>query len=146
MATPNVYLTFDGECEKAFEFYRSVFGGTFKDLNRFGEMPPSDDMPPMPDEVKDKIMHVSLPMDNGTVLMGSDTMPGHGGPLVKGNNFSISLHPSSRKETEQLFSALSKGGQVTMPLEDTFWGAYFGMCVDPFGIQWMMNYDEPANE
>lgn len=146
MAAANVYLTFDGECEETFEFYRSVLGGAFKNLSRFGEVPPSEDMPPLSEEAKNRIMHAALPLDEGTILMGSDTMPSQGEPVVKGNNFSISLTTSSREEADKLFTAFSENGKVTMPLEDTFWGAYFGMWTDQFGIQWMVNYDEPVNE
>lgn len=145
MAAINVYLTFDGECEEAFRFYQSVLGGEFDNLSRFGDIPPMEDMPPIPVEAKDRIMHVALPMDGGTILMGSDTMPGLGEPLVKGNNFSVSLNVNSREEADELFNGLSKNGKVTMPLENTFWDAYFGMWTDQFGIQWMVNFDDPAN-
>ena len=142
MAELNVYLTFDGDCEAAFNFYHSVFGGQIPHIGRFGEMPPQEGMPPLSDEVKNRIMHVSLPISKETVLMGSDTMPGM--PFTKGNNFSLSVNAHSREEAEKLFNALSEGGTVTMPLADTFWGAYFGMWTDKFGINWMVNYDDPA--
>lgn len=142
MATANIYLTFDGECEAAFKFYQSVLGGEIPMWNRFGEMPPQEGMPPLTEEHKNRIMHVTLPFSTETVLMGSDSMPGiH--KITKGNNFSISLNAQSRAEAEKLFNGLSEGGNVTMPLQDTFWGAYFGMWEDKFGIQWMVNYDDP---
>lgn len=143
MATLNVYLTFDGNCEEAFTFYHSVFGGEAPYFGRFGEMPPQEGMPPVSDELKNRIMHVALPISQETVLMGSDTMPGMH-DYKAGNNFSLSLNTSSREEADNLFKRLSEGGTVTMPLQDTFWGAYFGMWVDQFGIQWMVNYDDPA--
>lgn len=142
MAELNVYLTFDGDCEEAFKFYHSVFGGEIPFMGRFGDMPPSEEMPPLSDDAKNRIMHVSLPISQETVLMGSDTMPGM--PYNKGNNFSLSLNTHSREEAEKYFNALSEGGTVTMPLSDTFWGAYFGMWTDKFGINWMVNYDDPA--
>ena len=142
MATANIYLTFDGECEAAFTFYQSVLGGETPMWNRFGEMPPQEGMPPLSEEHKNRIMHVTLPISNETMLMGSDTMPGMN-VCTKGNNFSISLNAQSRAEAEKLFNGLSEGGNVTMPLQDTFWGAYFGMWEDKFGIQWMVNYDDP---
>lgn len=143
MATLNVYLTFDGECEEAFKFYQSVFGKEIPMWNRFGEMPPQEGMPPISDDVKNRIMHVSLPISDETVLMGSDAMPGMH-QVQKGNNFSLSLNANSREEAESIFNKLSEGGVVTMPLADTFWGAYFGMWTDKFGINWMVNYDDPA--
>lgn len=143
MATVNAYLTFEENCEAAFNFYKSAFGGEFKDLNRFGEMPPQEGMPPLSEEMKNRIMHVSLPISAETILMGSDTMPGMSPGMTAGNNFSIALGVGSKEEADKLFAALSVGGKVTMPLEITFWGAYFGMWTDQFGINWMVNYDLP---
>lgn len=143
MATVNVYLTFNGNCEAAFNFYKSVFGGEFPYIGRFGEMP-SEDGKQIPEEEKNKIMHVSLPISEETMLMGSDTGGEWSSNFKEGNNFSLSLNANSRDEAEKLFNALSEGGQVTMPLADTFWGAYFGMWTDKFGINWMVNYDNPA--
>ncbi len=136
--TLSIYLNFDGNCRDAFEFYRSVFGGDFISLSTFGEGP--DDMP-IPEDEKDRIMHVSLPVGD-SVLMGSDTSNAFGGPPhQQGNNFSVSCHPRSREETDRLFAAISAGGAVTMPLDDMFWGSYFGSCIDKFGISWMFNHD-----
>ncbi len=143
MATVNAYLTFDGNCEAAFNFYKSAFGKEFKDLNRFGEMPAQEGMPPLSEEMKNRIMHVSLPISAETILMASDTMPGMSPAINAGNNFSISLGVNSKEEADKLFGTLSAGGKVTMPLEVTFWGAYFGMWTDQFGINWMINYDLP---
>lgn len=143
MATVNVYLTFNGNCKEAFDFYKSVFGGEFPYVGTFGEMPPQKEMP-VSEEDKDKIMHISLPISQETMLMGSDAGGGWSDKLTEGNNFSLSLNANSREETEKLFNELSAGGNVTMPLADTFWGAYFGMWTDKFGINWMVNYDDPA--
>lgn len=143
MATVNTYLTFDGNCEAAFEFYKSAFGGEFKDVTRFGEMPPQEDMPPLSDELKNRLMHVNLPISAETTLMGSDILPHMGTSFNVGDNFSISLGVNSQEEADKLFAALSADGKVTMPLEVTFWGAYFGMWEDKFGINWMVNYDLP---
>lgn len=140
MATVNIYLNFEGNCEEAFSFYAEAFGVTNVVWNRFADMPPSPEFP-ISEEMKQKIMHVSLPISSETVLMGSDVMPGMK-PLQKGDNFSISVGVDSREEADALFAKLSAGGEVTMPLQDTFWGAYFGMWVDKFGIQWMINYDD----
>lgn len=143
MATINAYLTFDGTCEEAFNFYKSVFGGDFPMVGKFGDMPPQEGMPPISDEVKNRIMHMSLPISAETVLMGSDTMPGIHDHQV-GNNISLSINTDSREEADRIFTGLSAGGKVSMPLADTFWGAYFGMWTDKFGINWMVNYDDPA--
>ncbi len=142
MATTNTYLNFNGNCEEAFNFYKSVFGGEFNYIGRFGEMPPSDEFT-VSERDKNKVMHVSLPTGS-SVLMGSDNGEQYEASFVKGNNFSVSINADSREEAENLYNGLSAGGQVTMPMSDTFWGAYFGMFTDKFGINWMVNYDEPA--
>ena len=138
--TLNTYLTFENSCREAFEFYQSVFGGEFSEFQTFGDGPP--DMG-IPDEAKSLVMHVSLPIGD-SILMGSDSNPafGGGGPVV-GNNFSISFVPESREEADQKFAALSDGGEAGMPMQEMFWGAYFGTCTDRFGINWMINYDPP---
>lgn len=141
MTTVNAYLNFDGDCREAFEFYRSVFGGDFTYLGTFGEMPPQEGMPPVPDSEKDKIMHVSLPISRETTLMGSDTGGEWASNFIKGNNISISINTDSQKEADRLFNELSEDGNVTMPMDKTFWGAYFGMFTDKFGINWMVNVD-----
>jgi PhnB protein len=86
-------------------------------------------------------MHVSLPISKETILMGSDSTS-FSGNVTFGNNFSVSINAGSREEADRLFSGLSNGGKVIMPMETTFWGAYFGMFVDQFGINWMINFDE----
>lgn len=142
MATTNTYLNFNGNCEEAFLFYKSVFGGEFTYIGRFGEMPPSEEFS-VSEADKDKVMHVSLPIGS-SVLMGSDNGEHYAASFVKGNNFSVSINAESREEADKLFNGLSVGGQATMPMSDTFWGAYFGMFTDRFGINWMVNYDDPA--
>ena len=135
----STYLTFDGNCREAFDFYRSVFGGEFQTLSTFGDGP--EDMG-VPDAEKDKIMHVSLAI-GASVLMGSDRGP-FGPPLVAGNNFSLSVESGSREESDELLAKLSAGGTVGMPMGDAFWGAYFGMCADQFGINWMVSWEPTA--
>ncbi len=139
MATINTYLTFNGNCEEAFNFYKSVFKSEFSYIGRFGKMPKSDDYS-VSDEDTNKIMHVSLPIVN-TVLMESDTGGDWAPSFIQGNNFSVSINTNSVNEADSLFNALSNGGQVT-PMNHTFWGAYFGMFTDKFGISWMVNFDE----
>lgn len=134
----NSYLHFDDNCREAFEFYRSLFGGEFDLILTFAEGPA--DMPPLPENEQNRIMHVSLPVGGG-VLMGSDSCSAFGGPPAVGNNFSISVSADSREETERLFAGLSDGGKVEMEPQDMFWGSYFGMCTDRFGINWMVSHD-----
>ena len=146
MASVNVYLNFNGNCEEAFNFYKSVFGGDFPYIGRFKDMPPQEGMPPLPAEMGNKIMHVSLPISKETMLMGSDTGGEWAPSFVQGNNFSISINAASKEEADRLFAGLSNGGKVTMPLADTFWGDYFGMWEDKFGVNWMMSYNDGSQK
>jgi PhnB protein len=136
MAAINPYLTFNGNCDQAFEFYKSVFGGEFLSKMRFTDM---DTGHPVPEAEKNRIMHVTLPI-GPTVLMGSDSISSVG-PVTAGDNFSIAIKVESEAEADKLFAGLSAGGKVTMPMGKVFWGAYFGMFTDKFGIQWMISYD-----
>jgi PhnB protein len=137
MKAVNPYLNFSGNCDEAFNFYRSVFGGEFSTQMRFKEVPPEAQMHTTEGE---KTMHVALPIGQGTVLMGSDR-PAAMGPVTTGDYASLSITTDSEAEATRVFNGLSAGGQVTMPLEKTFWGSYFGMFTDRFGIQWMVSYD-----
>lgn len=142
MPTINIYLTFDGNCREAFEFYQLVFGGEFLHIGTFGEMPPQEGIPPLPEEMKKRLMHISLPISKETILMGSDI--GNWGPEFKvGNNFSVSVNTESKVEADKIFADLSAGGSVTMPMENSFWGSYFGMIAGKFGVNWMVNYAFP---
>jgi len=145
MASVNAYLTFNGDCEAAFLFYKSVFGGDFSYIGKYKDMPPTDgsSVPPKDGE---KIMHVSLPISQETILMGSDSSETYGQATVIGNNVSISINTNSKDEADKLFNGLSASGKVTMPMNETFWGAYFGMFTDKFGIHWMVNYDKNVPE
>jgi len=145
MARVNTYLNFKTETEAAFNFYKSVFGTEFTamGISRFGDIPPQDGMPPMSDEVKNLVMHIELPILGGHLLMGTDAPESMGFQLNFGNNSHISLEPDTREDTRRLFEALSAGGQITMPLDDMFWGAYYGSCTDKFGVNWMVNCYEP---
>ncbi|MGD9556473.1 MAG: VOC family protein [Mangrovibacterium sp.] len=144
MAGVSTYLNFKRETEQAFNYYRTVFGTEFmgNGFMRFKDVPPSDDMPPMPDEDKDLIMHVGLPILGGHILMGTDAPESCGFNLQIGNNVYITLMPDSREETRRLFKALSEGGKVEQELQDMFWGDYYGSCRDKFGVQWMFNCSE----
>ena len=140
MAQINPYLNFKGNCEEAFNFYKSVFGGEFPYVGRYKDMPPQDGMPPMPAEVGEKIMHMSLPI-GGNMLMGSDAGGDWAPAIVVGNNITISISAESREDADRIFNGLAEGGNITMPLADTFWGDYFGMLTDKFEINWMMSYN-----
>jgi PhnB protein len=133
----DTYLKFDGNCREAFEFYRSAFNGEFLTLQTFGDGPPGMGVDPA---YLDRVMHVSLPI-GPSVLMGSDAAPGFGPPIISGNNFSIMIHAGSREEADSMLAKLSAGGLVTMPLQDTFWGAYFGSLTDKFGVNWQIHYN-----
>ncbi len=139
MATINPYLNFNGNTEQAFNFYKSVFGNEFIEFQRFGDTPAGDNLS---ETDKQKIMHVSLPIGANNHLYGTDFLESMGHKLQKGNNCSLSLSVISKPEADELFSKLSIGGVIDMPLADMFWGAYFGMCTDKFGMQWMVNYDK----
>lgn len=141
MTSINPYLIFNGDCEAAFLLYQSVFGGEFPYMGKFKDMPPSDNNPPITDGDGEKIMHISLPIGGGSILMGSDSNAASGS-VKMGDNVSLSINTDSRAEADRLFNGLSSGGTVKMPMEKTFWGAYFGMFVDKFGIHWMINFDE----
>ena len=137
MPALNPYLNFNNNTEEAFNFYKSVFGGEFAMVMRFKDVPAEFKGPAHEDN---KVMHISLPIAGGGMLMGSD-VPEAMGKVVPGNNIQLSVTPASREEADKLFNGLSAGGQVTMPMADAFWGAYFGMCEDKFGIRWMINFD-----
>lgn len=131
----NTYLAFDGNCREAMTFYQECLGAELQ-VMPFSEAPCN-----IPPEAKDRVMHARL-AKGPAVLMASDTMPGM--PFQQGSNFSVSLNCESLQETERIFTALGKDGKVTMPLQDTFWGAHFGMLTDQFGIQWMLHFEKPT--
>jgi PhnB protein len=140
MAAINPYLVFNGNCEEAFNYYKSVFGVEFQMISKFKDMPGGEC--PVADE--NKIMHVSMAIGNkGDVLMGSDNGSGMG-DVVVGNNFSISVTTGSEEETKKIFDGLAAGGKTTMPLASTFWSPLFGMLTDKFGINWMVSFDNQS--
>ena len=136
------YLSFNGNCREAFDFYVSVFGGEYAFVQTFGDAPVDIGVP---DVEKGNIMHATLQLGDG-LLMGSDMPSTMGPPRTIGNNFSLTYPTQSREETDDLFAKVSEGGTVTMPLQDQFWGAYFGACVDKFGIQWQFNFETPREQ
>ena len=143
MASTSTYLNFSRNTEEAFIFYKSVFGGEFFGTPmRFGDIPPMEGMPPIAEEDKNLIMHIELAIVGGHMLMGTDAPESFGFTVNFGNNVHINLQPDTREETKTLFDALSVGGKSTMPLQDMFWGDYYGSCTDKFGVQWMFNCRE----
>lgn len=138
MAAINPYLNFNGNTEEAFNFYKSVFGGDFLRLERFKDTPEGDKMS---EQDKEKIMHISFPIGKQNLLMATDALESMGQKLVPGNNFYIAVSVESKEEAKKIFDGLAAGGKIEMPLADAFWGAYFGMLKDKFGIQWMVSYE-----
>ena len=140
MAQTSTYLNFDRTTEAAFTFYKSVFGTEFVNgITRHGDVPVPEGQPGPSDEDKQLVVNVQLPILGGHLLMGTDVPESMGVKLNQGNNVYICLHPDTRAEADALFAALSDGGHVQMPLQEMFWGDYFGSLVDRFGVQWMIN-------
>jgi PhnB protein len=140
MARVSTYLNFTRSTEGAFSFYKTVFGTEFSvPIQRMGDVPPQEGAPPLPDEDKNLVMHVALPILGGHVLMGTDAPESMGFTVTFGNNIYINLEPDTRTETDRLFGALSENGTVETPLQEMFWGAYFGSLTDKFGVRWMLN-------
>src|SRR5262245_3905471 len=140
MARVRTCLNFPGSTEKAFLFYKSVFGSDFTTpIHRFLELRLQSGEPPVEDADKNLVMHVELPILDGHVLTGTDAPESVRFSLTTGNNMSINIEPDTRTETDRLFKRLSDGGHVEMPLQETFWGGYLGSLTDRFGIRWMVN-------
>ena len=132
----NVYLFFNGNCEEAINFYKDATGGTIESMQRYGDAPM-----PCSDTQKNKIMHGVMDV-NGAKVMFSDAPENQ--DVVFGGNFSLALDFRDAATMQHAFDALSgSGGAVTMPLQDQFWGARFGMCTDKYGVNWMFNMDQP---
>jgi PhnB protein len=140
MARVSTYLNFPRSTEEAFLFYKSVFGTEFAaPIHRFSDIPPNPGQPPLAEADRNLVMHVELPILAGHVLMGTDAPESMGFSLTQGNNVFINLEPDTRGETDRLFRALSAGGKVDMPLQEMFWGGYFGSLADRYGVRWMFN-------
>lgn len=140
MTTVNTYLTFKGNCEQVFDFYKAAFGGEFTFLGRFKDMPQDDPNYKADESELNKIMHITLPIGN-TVLMGSDTGGEWAEKVTVGNNFAVSINTDSKEEADRLFDKLSENGEIGMSMSSTFWGSYFGMFTDQFGVNWMVSFD-----
>ncbi|MEE1899673.1 VOC family protein [Flavobacterium rakeshii] len=135
MKAVNPYLNFNGNTEEAFNFYKSVFGGEFVTIMRFGETPGCESMP---ETEKNGIMHIALPLGS-SLLMGTD-VPKSMEQVKFGTNSSITIDSESREEADRYFNGLAEGGKIGMPMDNMFWGAYYGMLTDKFGVQWMINF------
>ncbi len=145
MAKVSTYLNFKRNTEEAFNFYKKVFGSEFTGgIMRFSDIPASVNMPPLPEADRNLVMHVSLPILGGHILMGTDAPESMGFKINSGNNVYLNLEPDTRAETQKLFMALSEGGTVEQELQDMFWGDYYGSCKDKFGVQWMFNCYEKS--
>ena len=145
MSKVSIYLNFSGKTEEAFNFYKSVFKTEFATpIMYMRDVPTSPDMPPLQENEKGMVMHACLPILGGTQIMGTDSLESMGHKTKIGNNMTINLEPDTREETQHLFEALSEGGSEIMPMQDMFWGAYWGCCLDRYGIRWMFNHTPQA--
>lgn len=138
MATVNPYIYFNGNCEEAFNFYKTVFQKDFTYIGRYKDVPSTDRQ--VFQETDEKIMHVSLPISQETVLMGADNTEAYN-ELLAFSNFSLIVHTDEKEEADRLFNELSNGGQIKMPMNLTFWGSYYGICIDKFGIMWKLTIE-----
>jgi PhnB protein len=144
MTRLHTYLNFAGNAEEAFDFYRSVFGGEFSSVVRFKDLPIEGVS--IPEEDQGKVMHMALPIGKDDILMASDTLRSLGHELVQGNNAYVSVHPESKEEADRIFSALSQGAEIEMPIGDQVWAGYYGALKDKFGVMWMVNYSPPRDD
>lgn len=126
------YLLFNGNCAEAFKFYEQTLGGKIEGIMNFAGSPAAEHAPP---EWGDKVLHASMTLGDQR-LMGSDAPPGN---YQQPQGLSVSISLNDRDKAEQIFNALAQDGKTTMPFQKTFWAAGFGMCVDRFGIPWMVN-------
>jgi PhnB protein len=137
MALINPHINFNGNAEEAFNFYKSVFGGEFAKIIRFKDI--SSPEYPISENEANKIMHIALPIGEN-ILMANDVPESMGQVNENENRSKISISAESREEAEKLFSGLSAGGNIEMPIDDSPWGSYFGMFRDKFGIEWMVDF------
>jgi PhnB protein len=137
MATLNPHINFNGNAEEAFIFYKSVFGGEFTKVMRMKDFPNPEF--PLPEEDTNKIMHIALPIGS-TMLLGNDVPSFMGKTNENENRSKISVSAASKNEADQVFSGLSEGGAVEVPMVNSPWGSYFGMFRDKYGIEWMVEY------
>jgi len=135
-----ISLSFNGFAEEAFNFYKKVFKTEFRVIQYYKDMPPMEGFPSAPDSVKDKVLHMELPLGGDALLFGSDSLEQMGRASKAGNNFAISLDTSSIEEANSIFNGLAEGGKVDMPIAMMFWGAYHGSLTDKYGIRWTISF------
>lgn len=135
MPTLHPHLFFNGKAEEAFTFYQSIFGGEAQ-MHRYKDTPGQT----FPESHQNRLMHASLPVGKTTLLMGADWHDA-AGPYTQGMGAAVYVDVDSREQADDIHRSLSVGGKVTMPLQETFWGSYFGMLVDKFGVSWMIGYN-----
>lgn len=140
MRTAGIYLSFDGNCEQAFNYYKSIFGGNFSQIIRLRDIK-SNTSNPDPSSNLDKIVFISL-FIGSSVLIGCDIHDKWVNPLIKGNNFSVSISESTISGTKKLFDKLAEKGKILIPPAYTSWNDYLGMVIDPFGVNWIIIYDK----
>ena len=142
------YLNVPGNTEEAFLFYQSVFKTEFAGdgIQRFGDLPADANHPPVAEAIKKMVLHVELPITGNHILMGTDAPKEMGFTLIQGNNMHICVEPETREEAKRIFDQLSADGNITMPLQDMFFGAYFGEFTDKYGINWMINFKTNNNK
>lgn len=139
MARVSIYLNFQGNAEEAFEFYATAFNSQVTDISRFGDHPTPPGVPSLPEGDLDKIMNMRVEILAGTVLMGTDVLESMGQQVRIGNNTTINLELDSFDEAARLYDVLSQDSTENAPLQEMFWGAWWGVCLDKFGIRWMFN-------
>jgi PhnB protein len=145
MASINPYIHFNGNCEEAFTFYKTVFGGEFAYVGRFKDIPNPHN--PNAEAEAEKIMHIALPIGENSILMGSDTPSFMGTHNLHENRSKISVNCESKEEADTIFNGLIDGAmEVEMPIGDSPWGSYFGMLRDRYGIEWMVDFDAKNKE
>jgi PhnB protein len=129
----NPYIYFNGNCEAAFNFYKVVFRKEITYIGRYKDVPKKDRQ--VFQETDEKIMHITLPISTETILMGSDNTEAYKESIAY-SNFSLIIHTDNKVEADRLFNELSENGQIKVPMNLTFWGSYYGICTDKFGISW----------
>ena len=139
MAIINPHINFNGNAEEAFNFYKSVFGGEFAKIMRFKDLASAEF--PVSEKEENKIIHIALPIGKGSMLMANDVPEIMGRTNENENRSKIVISAESKEEADKLFSGLSVGGQIEMPIADSPWGSYFGMFRDKYGIEWMVDFD-----
>jgi PhnB protein len=139
MALINPHVNFNGNAEEAFHFYQSVFGGEFSKVIRFKDLANAGFS--VLEKEENKIMHIALPIGNGSMLMANDVPEIMGKTNENEHRSKIVISAESKAEADKLFNGLSAGGQIEMPIADSPWGTYFGMFRDKYGIEWMVDFD-----